>query len=245
MNGGRWGKPDAAETADGIAIDMNVAGADYYVGVTFSHGAQGSAPCTYFGGGVNVGELHEYKIEDRRDEIKVYIDDALLFTIALSELSDGLYHHAVVTYKDGSVSFDGAVEVNEVGYMGFYQRDMGVTVDEITVKTLVDEPEVEFAQHVSADQVQADDGSDLAKFGGNAPAGTPLGDITGKTTKIKLFGWYASTESIVDFGYRYEGEEPVFGPVRTSSTRATLLYRIARKLPDSALTRSRSRTAET
>ncbi|MBO4869249.1 MAG: hypothetical protein J5585_06015 [Clostridia bacterium] len=211
MNGGRWGKPDAAETADGIAIDMNVAGADYYVGVTFSHGAQGSAPCTYFGGGVNVGELHEYKIEDRRDEIKVYIDDALLFTIALSELSDGLYHHAVVTYKDGSVSFDGAVEVNEVGYMGFYQRDMGVTVDEITVKTLVDEPEVEFAQHVSADQVQADDGSDLAKFGGNAPAGTPLGDITGKTTKIKLFGWYASTESIVDFGYRYEGEEPVFG----------------------------------
>ncbi|MBQ3894128.1 MAG: hypothetical protein II739_02275, partial [Clostridia bacterium] len=63
---------------------------------------------------------------------------------------------------------------------------------------------------VSADQVKNDIGVDLAKFGGNNPAGTALGDISGKASAITLWGWMACSEKIAAFGYRYENEDPVF-----------------------------------
>ncbi|MBO4869250.1 MAG: hypothetical protein J5585_06020 [Clostridia bacterium] len=81
---------------------------------------------------------------------------------------------------------------------------------------------VEFADHTSADQVFDSDGKDLAKVGGNNPAGTDLGDITDKTETLTLWGWYACTENIVEFGYRFDGEDPVLGTGKYTTEEAVI-----------------------
>jgi hypothetical protein len=76
--------------------------------------------------------------------------------------------------------------------------------------------------HASADQIFGSDGKDLAKVGGNDPKGTDLGDITDKTETLTLWGWYAATENIVEFGYRFDGEDAVLGTAKYPTEQAVI-----------------------
>lgn len=71
-----------------------------------------------------------------------------------------------------------------------------------SVKTSAPEEPAALKYKISADQVFAADGvTNIAKFGGNDPSGTALGEISHDT--IALYGWYACSKPAVRFGYRY------------------------------------------
>ena len=140
-NGTRWGR--GTESANGIAVDLYVAGSAGLMGLSFEDGTTGGdQPYAIFTNpeGFNVFEEHTYKIEDYGDTIIAYIDGGLFFKIVFSGLADGKYTNAVVTDRNDAVQWTGAVSVNEYGYFGFYQRDAGITISEVTIKGIVDEP---------------------------------------------------------------------------------------------------------
>ncbi len=215
-NGGRWQIPNASESANGIPIDLYVSKAAQYMGLVFADGgAQGSAPYAFFTipEGFDVHKEHTYKLSDFGDTIKFSIDGELFFTIELSELVDGKYTYANVVDRNGDCQYEGKVSVNQYGYFGFYQRDCGITVDDVSIRGTSGMP---FDVTGAAFDSLVYDGkalvSEKAYLYVNDAANKD--DINFKESRVKeitFTGWAQIDGEIKGFGYTLDGGELVTG----------------------------------
>lgn len=139
MNGGRFSVPSAAETSNGIAIDIFGAANSTLgtmVGITFCNGgANGDAPCAKvaYPEGFDGKTEAEFKVVDKGDTITITVNEKALATITLSGLTDGKYTQATVVDGSGAEVGQYAISILAEGQITFYQRNDHVTVDDLSI----------------------------------------------------------------------------------------------------------------
>ena len=220
MNGGRWGMPTLTETASGIAVDLKVGAVDGVTGLSFQNGDSQGTSALYLvpnPEGLNVHTENTYKIADDGDKITVWVNGGLFFSIEMSNLVDGWYKTVVVKNHSGAVIAKGAGDreavVAESGMVGFYQRDKGITVDDLVVK-VEKKPEYKMV-NAAFDELKYDDTalvSEKAYTWVHDEANRPAMDFEKDSVSVISFkGWARTTMSVAGFGYRVDGGELVTG----------------------------------
>ena len=219
MNGGRWGTASAAETATGIAVDLHIFNGtvDQVFGISFEDGEAQGTSAQFLANvpeGFHVNEETSYKIADDGDKITCWANDILLFTITMSDLQDGWYQTVTVTGPSGEALANGGgrdPKVSATGRFGFFQRDKGITVDDVVVKV---EKKPEFSMlNAAFDVLKYDETalvSEKAYLWVHDEANRPAMDFEkGQVSTISFRGWAYTTMPVAGFGYRIDGGELV------------------------------------
>lgn len=220
MNGGRFGVLSPSETAVGIAVDIFGAGNSTLgnnIGITFCDGGENaSAPAFTLARpeGFDPGAAAEFTIVDSGDKITIRIDGKELVTIELSGLADGAYTAAKAYDAAGNEVFSGDVTVLDEGTIQIYQRNNHVVINEISVS------EIKKAADPQPATTPVLRGRSFDAFVTNyiniatgeytvADLG-PVDGSNGSISNVAFYGWVGFDEAVDSFGYKINGNEPVY-----------------------------------
>ena len=144
MNGGRFGVPSAGELSTGITFDVMIKAKDGKIGVTFCDGgANGEAPTALLDApeGFDPTAANNYRIVDTGDRITLYINEAEYITIVLDADFDDAAKAAIYAADGSELMAETDVSVLGYGFVGFYQRNNTVHVDNVVLSDLkVEDP---------------------------------------------------------------------------------------------------------